>query len=351
MGKIGKALEKAGLVPSEQRKPSHDQDALIEAWKLDDEPGGPEQADPEPDRSDVESLGANEAGEPPSEAESNADTTATERPAISALSHRPSGVHSSLSPEQEDFPGFSASVPASFEDKLIAMPSMDGQSVEQFRRLAAMLHLMKQDRDITTVLVSSALPGEGKTLTASNVALCLSGSYRRRVLLMDGDLRKPTLHELFHVPGASGLCEWLRSHDPEGPIIARVSRNLSIMPAGKPDPDPMGILTSTRMHELVDRIKMDFEWIILDSPPVGLLSDAHLLSAIADVVVLIVRAAYTPHADIRKAVDELGHERIAGVVLNLADPPKSLGRYDYYARKYYRGAAPGDARLTASNSL
>ena len=130
----------------------------------------------------------------------------------------------------------------SFEDKLVAMPSMEFQSVEQFRRLAAMLHLMQGNNKLKTVLVTSALPEEGKTLTASNLAICLSGSYRRKVLLVDCDLRRPTIHELFQVPGATGLTEWLRHTGPEDPAMHRVSRNLSVLPAGRPDPDPMGVL-------------------------------------------------------------------------------------------------------------
>lgn len=228
----------------------------------------------------------------------------------------------------EDFPGLSEEASHQFDGKLLARPGMEFQSIEQFRRLGAMLHLMQENDNVKTVLISSAVPAEGKTLTACNLALCLSGSYQRRVLLVDADLRRPAIHELFQVPGAVGLSDWLRSDSTAGPTVERVSKRLSVLPAGRPDPDPMGILTSPRMQELVTDAENSVDWVIFDSPPVGLLSDGHLLSRMADAVILVVQAGRTAHSDIQHAVDSLGRERIAGVVLNRV-PQSTLARGAY----------------------
>ena len=357
MSRIDKALEKAGLVPESDKKTSGaaDEEELISAWDLD------LSKDPEPAedvlRSRAERNGTDVAtrqAEPETYVDDTGIHARTDSTPYAGQSETTAWV-TEASPlgegqrsatdelqrvdSESDFPGLPLAINRSFEDKLVAMPSMEAQSVEQFRRLAAMLHPMQGNNKLKTVLITSALPSEGKTLTASNLALCLSGSYRRSVLLIDGDLRRPTVHELFEVPGATGLTEWLRQTGPEGPEFHRVSKNLSILPAGKPDTDPMGVLTSERMHELVVHASEKVDWVILDSPPVGLLSDGHLLSAMADAAVLVVRAAHTPYADIQKAIEALGREKIAGVVLNQAEQTKISGHYGYDTYEYAKKEA------------
>ena len=124
-------------------------------------------------------------------------------------------------------------------------------SVEQYRRLAATLHHTQPERGIKVVMITSALSGEGKSLTSANLALTLSQSYRRDVLLIDGDLRRPSIHHIFQVQNASGLSDGLKSSDEKLSII-EVFEHLAILTAGKPDPDPMSGLTSDRMRRIVD---------------------------------------------------------------------------------------------------
>ena len=353
MSRIDKALEKAGLVPASDKKTSGaaDEEELISAWDLDLSKDRRPEEDLLRSRTDEQQTGDSsvqraEAVAYPSEPRIRGEADvppvpgrAKDRVNITASLATSGGLPSATDElprvdSEADFPNLPAIISKSFEDKLVAMPSMEAQSVEQFRRLAAMLHLMQGNNKLKTVLVTSALPSEGKTLTASNLALCLSGSYRRKVLLIDCDLRRPTVHELFEVPGATGLTEWLRQTGPDGPDFHHVSKNLSILPAGRPDPDPMGVLTSNRMHELLTQAAEKVDWVILDSPPVGLLSDGHLLSAMADAAVLVVRAGHTPYADIQKAIEALGREKIAGVVLNQAEPTKLPGQYGYGSYGY-----------------
>jgi capsular exopolysaccharide synthesis family protein len=178
-------------------------------------------------------------------------------------------------------------------------------------------------------MIASAVAGEGKTLTASNLALTFSESYHRRVLLVDGDLRKPVLHSIFSVHAASGLSEGLKSDDSSKLVVRQVSEYLSVLPGGRPDADPMAGLTSSRMRRVIDEAKGAFDWVIVDTPPLVLLPDAHLLASMADAVVLVVRANSTPHELVRRAADAVGRERIAGVVLN-ATATAPAGADDYY---------------------
>ena len=225
--------------------------------------------------------------------------------------------------------------PVRDSDEKLVSRLLDTRSVEQYRRLAARLHLAQAERGIKVVMISSALPGEGKTLTAANVALTLSHSYKRRVLLIDGDLRKPWVHELFNVPNVSGLNDGVRSQVQRKVPLIRWSEYLTILTAGRPDSDPMSVLTSERMRQIVSEGSATFDWVVIDTPPVGVLSDANLLAAMVDTVVLVVQAGRTPFRDINKAVQTLGRESIFGVVLNKV-PATGNYPYDEY---YYTYAA------------
>jgi capsular exopolysaccharide synthesis family protein len=220
-------------------------------------------------------------------------------------------------------------------EKLVLSPDPDSASVEQYRRLAGRLHLAQAEHGIKVVMIASALPGEGKTLTATNLALTLSESYQRDVLLIDGDLRRPSMHELFRLPNVSGLNDGLRSEADRKVPLVHWSDRLTLITAGRPDPDPMKVLVSDKMKRVITEAAAKFDWVIIDTPPVGLLTDARLLSAMVDTAVLVVQAGRTPYADIERAVQALGRERIFGVVLNrtsaAANPQYAGYEYRYVA--------------------
>lgn len=219
-------------------------------------------------------------------------------------------------------------------EKLVANPLLQPVAVEQYRRLAAILHHAQKERGIRRVLVASALAEEGKTLTATNLALTLSESYRKRVLLIDADLRRPGINMAFGIAKQAGLSEALASELPQKLSIVQLSPTLAVLPAGHPNPDPMHGLTSLRMSQILDEASEMFDWVIIDSPPVGILPDAKLLARMVDNVVFVVAAGRTPHGAIQRAVDALGRERVLGVVLNRVDPKTAApGSYQYY--RYY----------------
>jgi protein-tyrosine kinase len=214
-------------------------------------------------------------------------------------------------------------------EKLISGQA-DHATVEQFRRLAGRLHLAQAERGTRVLLVTSALVGEGKTLTATNLAITLSESYKKNVLLIDADLRRPWLHEMFHVPNLSGLNDGLNaSVDRKVPVI-RFSEYLSVVTAGRPEADPMGVLTSERMRRVLEDAAGAFDWVIIDTPPVALLTDAHLLASLVDSVLIVVRAGKTPLAAIRKAAEAVGRNKVLGVVLNCAEAVLASADYQYY---------------------
>lgn len=217
--------------------------------------------------------------------------------------------------------------------KLVLNDGAEPASVEEYRRLAARLYIAQAERGTRIVMITSALVGEGKTLTATNLALTLSESYKKRVLLIDADLRDPGVHDVFRLPNVVGLNDGLRSDEDRKVPLIRVSDNLSVLTAGRPDPDPMSVLVSERMRRILKDAAAAFDWVIIDTPPMGLLSDAHLLVNLVDTVVLVVRAGATPLKAIRSAAEAVGRDRILGVVLNRTQSPAHTDAHHYYGTR------------------
>lgn len=224
--------------------------------------------------------------------------------------------------------------------KVVVDPKMEPLSREQYRRLAATLHQAQVQNDLKVVMVTSALPGEGKTLTATNLALTLSESYHLKVLLIDADLRRPTLHTVFSVDSAIGLVEGLRAEGDQKLSLHRVSPYLTLLPAGQPTSDPMSILTADRMKRVIEEARQMFDWVIVDTPPIGLLPDANLLSAVVDGAIFVVKANETPYTLVQRAIDAVGREHVLGLVLNRATAtlPNAGYSYDRYFDKPVRSS-------------
>jgi len=227
------------------------------------------------------------------------------------------------------------SVPA---ERLVTHKNSDSVVVEQYRKLAGVLHHAQVDRGVKVVMLASAQTAEGKTLTAVNLALTLSESYKRNVLLIDADLRRPSVGRVFGLPSASGLSECLKSSELQALRITHVTDSLGLLLAGRADNDPMSGLTSGRMQEIIEQAAAGFDWVIIDTPPVGLLTDAHLLAAMVDAAVLVIDAGTTQHSVIQRAIETIGRAKIVGVVLNRVEP-RALEEASHY--KYY-----GDSNRT-----
>jgi len=217
-----------------------------------------------------------------------------------------------------------------YSEKLVNDRGASAVSVEQYRHLAATLYQAQLRDGLKRVMVSSTLPGEGKTLTITNLALTLSQSYGHRVLLVDADLRSPSIHEVLQISRKPGLGEYLASSVSELPVV-QVTEGLTVVPAGSSD-QPIAALVSDRMKHLVEQASSRFDWILLDTPPVGLLSDANLLASMTDAVVFVVGASSSPYQMVQRAIAAVGPERVIGVVLNRASEdalPKGSYYYNY----------------------
>lgn len=218
--------------------------------------------------------------------------------------------------------------------KVIVGSNADPGLVEQYRRLGAALHHHQLQTGAKTLMVTSAAASEGKTLTATNLALTMSHSYQRRVLLIDADLRRPSVHEILRLPNSVGLSDSLRHPERSIARYHTITSTLSVFSAGRPDSDPMAGLVSDTMNRILMEATQEFDWVIVDTPPVALLPDANLLAAMIDTALLVVGANSTPYPLIRRAIEAIGEQRILGVVLNRMTAADIVAAYNYYGYGY-----------------
>ena len=205
-------------------------------------------------------------------------------------------------------------------------------AIEQYRKVAATLHEEQVRSQLKTVIVTSAVPGEGKTLTVVNLALTLSESYGRRVLVIDADLRGPSLHTALDIANHRGLSEALTG----GQLtFVQASDDFAVLPAGKPGPAPLAALTSDRMAKVLEECAAQFDWVLIDTPPIGVLPDAQVLMRLAGAVLFVIGAGTTDAPTVERAIAELGGaDAIFGVLLNRVDQRRipSASYYGHYQR-------------------
>jgi capsular exopolysaccharide synthesis family protein len=212
------------------------------------------------------------------------------------------------------------SSPVGFSDKwgarLVNSPDADPGLIEQFRRLAGTLHKARRLNGLRSVMVTSATSGDGKTLTAVNLALVLSASFNSEVLLIDADLRRPSIPSVVDFSHDAGLSEALSAKSEQKLALVRIAPRLTLIPAGQPLSNSIGAVTSPRMQRIIEEATERYDWVILDAPPVGLTTDARLLAEFVGGTLFVVRARQTQHRMVSEAIAALGREQILGVVLN-----------------------------------
>lgn len=202
---------------------------------------------------------------------------------------------------------------------------------EQFRTLRSRLYRILENYSCRTLLVTSALPAEGKTFVAANLAKAIVRQHERRALLIDADLRASRLHLEIGSPSAPGLSEYLRGEADEFSVIQSSEEgNLFFIPGGKPTDNPTELLGEPRLKNLLGRMASLFDWIVLDSPPVLPVADAGLLAGLCDGVLLVVRSGSTPFDAARKACSEFQGKNLIGAVLNRAEEIRPYSSYYYY---------------------
>lgn len=200
---------------------------------------------------------------------------------------------------------------------------------EAYRSLRSNIEYSSFDDEYRAIVVTSSVPGEGKSTTSGNLALSLAQS-GNKVLLVDCDMRKPSIHKKFKISNISGTAELLLRKESFEDVANFYNENLTIITAGKIPPNPSEMLSSRAMTAFIKEMKKEFKYIILDTPPLQAVTDAQVLSTKADGVLLVIRAGSTKREMVLNSVDLIKkvQGKVIGTVLNGVENKKN--NYYYY---------------------
>ncbi len=207
--------------------------------------------------------------------------------------------------------------------------------MEEFRALRTRLNHMKSLQPIHNLVVTSASPAEGKSLSAANLALAEAHLAGNVTLLADFDFRRPIIHSLFQTDRSPGITDYLLGRIPLHQAIRKIAgTNLYIMPAGEAVINPLELLNLREVKLMLDRLPSLFNWVILDSPPLLFAADANLLSTLCHGTLLVVRIGHTTIDSVTRAMQSLCNNNVLGIVVNGARRGELYSKYTYY-HSYY----------------
>jgi protein-tyrosine kinase len=219
------------------------------------------------------------------------------------------------------------------ESRAIAITDPASIAAEKFRMLAVRLRNLRLKRELKRILITSALPDEGKSVVALNLACTLARYKQMRVLLVEGDMHRPKIRANLDLPTVKGLSEWLRSDIPLSEIIYQVTPpgfGFWFLPAGEPLTNPVELMQSGRVAALMDDLTESFDWIIIDSTPILPLADTSVWARLSQGILMVVREGITEKRQLQKAHEAIDKSALLGVVLN---DSSNIERKSYYA--YY----------------
>lgn len=224
------------------------------------------------------------------------------------------------------------------QSRLVSITAEESLAAEKFRFLAVRLRHIQQKRPLRRLLVTSSMPEEGKSTVSANLACALAKKQSQKVLLLEGDLRCPSLSQQFGLGMLPGLSELLREATPAKINIYQLEGlNLWILPAGSPSHDPLELMQSEQLSLLLDQMSGWFDWIVIDSPPVLPLADTSVWMRMSDAILLVTRPGKTAKQQLRRALEAIEQPKLLGALLNGSREAALGDYYHYYAS---RTAAP-----------
>jgi len=224
------------------------------------------------------------------------------------------------------------------ESRIVAQAERQDAGAEKFRLLAHRLLQLRQRRPLSRLLVASSSPKDGKTMVAVNLAITLART-SARVALIDADLRHPGVGPVLGIADLPGLANYLEGQAELAAVFKIVEpMGLYYLPAGQASGNPVEMLQTSRMDELMMHATASFDWVVFDSPPLNPLADAQHLASLTDGVLLVVRAEKTQKQALKQSLASLEGAHLVGVVLNACGEAQP-DRYYYYYRKSPAGPA------------
>ena len=214
------------------------------------------------------------------------------------------------------------------ESRLVSVLAEDTPAAEAFRLMGVRLRDIGRTRPLKRILITSTIPQEGKTTIAANLALTLTRATNQKVLLLEGDVRRPALSEMLGLKGNPGVCEWLRGEEKLVNCIYQIDgAGIWVMPAGSSPQNPLEVLQSVKLNALMAQLTEWFDTVVIDSPPVLPLADTSVWMRLADGIVLVARQGITEKKQLKKGLEAIDPQKMIGALLNCS---QSSAHSHYY---------------------
>jgi capsular exopolysaccharide synthesis family protein len=216
------------------------------------------------------------------------------------------------------------------ESHLVSLPDSESPANEAFHLLGVRLRHLRRQRPLKKVLVTSTIPQEGKSVVAANLACTLALRTQQKVLLLEGDIRRPTQSKIFGLAHKPGICEWLNGERSLIKSMYRLERpGIWIFPAGSGTGNSLELLQAGGATPMMEQLMSWFDWVVIDSPPILPLADTSVWTNMADGILLVTRQGTTHKRQLKRGLEALGTQKLIGAVLNSA---KGAAHADYYYR-------------------
>ncbi|RNC67200.1 MAG: tyrosine-protein kinase family protein [Desulfuromonadales bacterium] len=223
---------------------------------------------------------------------------------------------------------------------LVTVTQPQSQVTEEYKKLKSIIIKMtKGEQFLNTFMVTSTLGGEGKSITSLNIAMALAQEYDHTVVLVDCDLRRPSIHAYLDIPVGPGLSDCLvKGVDVGSALVKTGIGKLSVLPAGSRVQNPAELISSARMRDFITELKSRYSdrYVIIDTPPVLNFAEAHAIGSVVDGAIFVVREGYVPVQHLKDAVEMLKGVNILGVVYNNVEMTR-YNSYRYYGSYGYKG--------------
>ncbi len=292
------------------------------------------------------------AGTESSLAEPSTFSVATELLEVAERKRRGASVPSVAHPEPrtaagvlEQFPSLPVLIPA--DSRLVSVGEEESLGAEKFRFLAVRLRQLRQNRPLKKVLITSTIPQEGKSTVAANLACTLARRKQHKTLLLEGDLRRPTVAAKFGLGRVPGLSEWLRGETESMNIYRLEALGLWVLPAGSAPENPLELMQSGKLSPLMEQLTAWFDWIIIDSPPVLPLADTSIWARMADGILLVTRKSVTEKQQLQRGLEVLERSKLLGALLNGST---DAAHSDYYQRYGPAASSPDSDQSKSKRS-
>lgn len=216
------------------------------------------------------------------------------------------------------------------QNRLVCFTDEESLAAEAFRLLGVRMQHLRRDRSLKRVLITSTIPQEGKSMVAANLACTLARRTQQRVVLVEGDLRRPSLSQEFGLGRHPGLCECLQGERTLAKSIYHLEApGLWILPAGSSYGNALELLQSARLSAIMEQLTNWFDWVIIDSPPVLPLADTSVWARLAEGILMVTRQGVTEKRHLQRGLEALEKKKLIGALLNCS---QSASRSDYYYR-------------------